>query len=125
MYTVNHPRIINLIHWRDKKVAYTEGIGESPFPISAEDAAYQLRNDITIDNEDDAVTIEVYDPDTDTADNFTMLKGLPTWHDDKRMIDLLNEIQAGFDEYAETLESGSRFEDAMNEAWDLLKKEDR
>lgn len=81
MYTVNHPHVINLIHWRDKKVAYTEGIGEAPFPISAEDATYKLRDDITIDDEDDAVTIEVYNPDSDTVDNFTLLKGLPVWQD--------------------------------------------
>lgn len=83
MYTVNHPHIINLIHWQDKKVAYTEGIGEALFPISAEDATYQLRDDITIDPEDDAVTIEVYNQDWDTVDNFTLLKGLPTWKEEQ------------------------------------------
>ena len=81
MTTVNHPHIINLVHWRDKKVAYTEGLGEALFPIAAEDAAYQLRDDITIDPEDDAVTIEVYNQDKDTVDNFTLLKGLPVWQD--------------------------------------------
>lgn len=42
----------------------------------------------------------------------------------QKLINLLNEMQAGFDEYAENLESAERFHDAMNELWKLLIEED-
>ena len=42
----------------------------------------------------------------------------------QKIIDLLNEIQKGFDEYAENLVSAERFHDAMNELWNLLVEEE-
>ena len=38
------------------------------------------------------------------------------------LVKVLDNIQDGYEEYTATLQSGGRFEDAMNEAWDLLKK---
>lgn len=42
----------------------------------------------------------------------------------QKIIDQLNRIQEGFDEYAENLVSAERFQDALNELWDLLVKEE-
>lgn len=42
----------------------------------------------------------------------------------QKIIDHLNRIQEGFDEYAENLVSAERFQDALNELWDLLVKEE-
>jgi len=42
----------------------------------------------------------------------------------QKIIDQLNRIQEGFDEHAENLVSAERFQDALNELWDLLVKEE-